>query len=55
MDKKEMEFRFSVMLDLGDSVVMTGKVEDCTHVSKYFNHYEKALEYIKEQCELWVK
>ena len=51
---KEKEFILSVTSDLGDSVVTTGKLSDGTHAVKYFSHYEKALDYLKEQSRKFV-
>lgn len=55
MSKEEKIFRFSVMSDLGDSVVGEGSVAKGTYQSKYFNHYEKAVEYLTEQCREFVR
>jgi len=52
---REKLFTMSVMDDIEDSVVQTGSVKDGTHKSEYFSHYEKALEYIKEECKKFIE
>jgi len=53
--EKIFTFSLSVMDDIADSVLQTGSIKDGTHKSIYFSHYERALEYLKHQCEEFVK
>jgi len=49
---REKIFTISVMSDLGDSVVQTGSVP--TLVTRYFNTYEKALEYLRDEFKNFI-
>jgi hypothetical protein len=52
--KTEKIFRFSVMSDLGDSVVQTGG-DTRALKTEYFNHYEKAIDYLREECKKFIE